>query len=112
MKLDEILELITKAKLRLESGQTLNYTLGAIDEAIDELKTYIEKQKIQCIELINIKEDLKEIVKVPKIILVKNNEKEFWLNCYIAALNCGYANTPQDVADMGVFEFRKRLEDE
>lgn len=37
MRIDEILEVMIKAKLRLEDGQ-INYALGAIDEAIQELK--------------------------------------------------------------------------
>lgn len=114
MNLDYILELMTKAQARLENGQ-INYTATAIDEAIDELKKVIaENDKIKAMgaSAPTKEKPQDEIVHIEPFILQTNNEKEFWLNCYIAALNCSYTNTPQDIADMGVFEFRKRLEDE
>ena len=113
MNLDYILELMTTAQARLGNGQ-MDY-IEAIDEAIIELKKVIAKNdKIKVMGAsAPVEEQPKdEIVNIEPFILKTNNEKEFWLNCYIAALNCSYENTPQDIADRGVFEFRKRIDNE
>lgn len=113
MNLDYILELMTTAQARLSNGQ-MDY-IEEIDEAIIELEKVIAKNdkiKVMGASAPAKEKPKDEIVHIEPFILQTNNEKEFWLNCYIAALNCGYANTPQDIADMGVSEFRKRIENE
>jgi hypothetical protein len=100
MNLDYILGLMQTAQSRLGNGQ-MDY-VEAIDEAIDELKKAIKEN-----EFITAKN---QIFHTEPCILQGSTEKEFWEKSYIAALNSSFGNHPQQIADIGVRELRKRLE--
>lgn len=111
MKLDYILELMKTAQSRLGNGQ-MDY-VEAIDEAIDELKkVIIENDKMNDMKGSSLgkEEPQDEIVHINPLVFQNAYETEHWGKCYIAALNCGYAKPPQQIADMAICELRKRLE--
>lgn len=113
MNLDDILELLKIAKERQTKGLRVpEETIAKTIIVIEKIIAKNDKMKCMGASAPAKEEPQDEIVHVVPFILQTNNEKEFWLNCYIAALNCSYENTPQDIADRGVFEFRKRIDNE
>jgi hypothetical protein len=108
MKLNYILEVMETAQSRLGNGQ-MDY-IEAINEAIDELKKVIaenDKIKVMGASAPAKEEPQDEIVHIEPF-FNDTQEKAFWEKCYVMALNCGYANLPQQIADKAVFECRRR----
>lgn len=94
MKLEYILELMQIAQSRLGNGEM--EFIAVIDEAIDELKKVIAENAP---------------VRSKGLILENVHEVEFWEKAYLSVFNSNFVNPPQDIADMAVYELRKRLEE-
>ena len=86
MNLEYILELMTKAQLRLEDSH-INHAATAIDEAIDELKKIIkENGKMKAVGASALAKERPQDESIKGLILQGKDEEELWANCYLAAL--------------------------
>lgn len=113
MKL-KILELIEYFHADQIANNNTPFSSEDYNEAIAEVENLVEERN----KFANMgmaapaKEKAKdEIVNTEPFILQTVHEIEFWQKSYISALNCGYANPPQQIADMAVCELRKRLDE-
>lgn len=112
MNLDYILELLKITKERQTKGlrvpeETIAKTITVIEKIIAEN----DKMKNMGATAPSKEKPKDEIVNTEPFILQNQHEKEFWEKSYIAALNCGYENPPQQIADMAVCELRERLDE-
>jgi len=113
MKLDRILVLIKNAQVGIEEDNTV-YSAAALDDAIIELEKVItenDKIKVMGASATVAAEPKDEIVSIKPLVFKDSQEKAFWEKAYLAVFNSNFGNPPQNIADMAIYELRKRLDE-